>query len=112
MKRVTPTNKPYGHAGTSIDKDATDLKAVGVDSNVQRSAPDMVATINLFPFFDHLLDGEHVILADGTEKFGCRLNVCGFAPFAFVDRIKTSGNTLSSRIFLDEPAEFIRKFPP
>ena len=71
----------------------------------------MVATINFFPVFDHPLDGKHVILADGIEKFGCCLNVGGFAPFAFVDRIKAAGNTLSSRIFLDEPAGFVSKFP-
>jgi hypothetical protein len=107
MKRGTPANKPCGHAGTSVDKGATDLNAVGQYSNVQRSTPDLVAKINVFPVLDHLLDGEHVILADSTEKSGCCLNVGGFAPFAFVDRVKTSGNTLSAGIFLDEPAEFI-----
>jgi len=109
MKRRTPTNKPCDHAGTGIDKDATNLDAVGQDSNVQWSTPDLVATIQVFPVLDHLLDGEHVILADSAEKSGCCLNVGGFAPFAFVNRVKTPGNTLSAGIFLDKPAEVINK---
>jgi len=90
MKRGAPTNKPCGHAGPGIDQSATNLNAVGQDSNVQWSTPDLVAAIKVCPILDHLFDGEHVILADSSEEFGCCLNVGGFAPFAFVNRIETS----------------------
>ena len=57
------------------------------------------------------MDGEHVILADSIEKSGCCLNVGGFAPFAFVKRVKTPVNTLPAGIFYDEPAELSVNYP-
>ncbi|SRR6266404_384366 len=62
----------------------------------------MIATIHVFTAFDHLCDGNRIVLADGTEELGCCLDVGSFAPFTVINRVEAAGDALSTRVFFNK----------
>jgi hypothetical protein len=56
----------------------------------------------MYTVLDHLYGDDRIIVADGTEEFGHWLDVGRFAPFAFVNRVKTAGDALTTWVFFDE----------
>ena len=104
MQRSLPINKTRRDPTPSVNKLASDIRRTGDDSNMKRSPADVVAVVDVqCAGGEDGFDKIEVLGSDSSEESFSLLDINLVAPFAYVNGVEASRNTLSAWVLLDEP---------